>query len=49
MNIKEHLIGGWFRATKPGRAQHNARIVRVFCEGCDVRRVSRAAKRARLT
>jgi hypothetical protein len=38
-NEKEHLFGGWFVILQPGRAQLNARIVKVFCEGCDVRRV----------
>jgi hypothetical protein len=27
MNIKEHPIGGWFRATKLGRAQLNEHII----------------------
>jgi hypothetical protein len=36
---KKHLFGGWFVSLKPGRAQLNARIVKVFFDGCDVRRV----------
>jgi hypothetical protein len=31
-SVKELLIGGWFVSLKPGRAQLNARIVKVFCK-----------------
>jgi hypothetical protein len=34
---KKNLIGGWFVSLKPGRAQLNAHIVKVFSDGCDVR------------
>jgi hypothetical protein len=47
-NCYEHkrtLIESWFRATKPGRPQLNARIVKVLCEGCDVSLTSQPSQK----